>query len=173
MSDNVTKMHPSGKKGMGQRWMLLAGIVLAAAIVAALYFFRDTDDANASGETVSTGAVDDAFSFDAHSGNQYANVNGGLAIASVSGLNVYNADGTERTVLQSAMTTPNIQSAGDLALAYDAGGYSLLTAGKGSGAKLDVTTAKPLLNADLSPDGYVCYSTSDIPSLSGKASSWY
>lgn len=38
MSDNVTKMHPSGKKGMGQRWMLLAGIVLAAAIVAALYF---------------------------------------------------------------------------------------------------------------------------------------
>ena len=61
MSDNVTKMHPSGKKGMGQRWMLLAGIVLAAAIVAALYFFRDTDNANASGETVSTGAVDDAF----------------------------------------------------------------------------------------------------------------
>lgn len=110
---------------------------------------------------MSTGAVDDAFSFDAHSGNQYANVNGGLAIASVSGLNVYNADGTERTVLQSAMTTPNIQSAGDLALAYDAGGYSLLTAGKGSGAKLDVTTAKPLLDADLSPDGYVCYSTSE------------
>ena len=141
MSDNVTKMHPSGKKGMGQRWMLLAGIVLAAAIVAALYFFRDTDDANASGETVSAGTVEDAFSFDAHSGNQYANVNGGLAIASVSGLNVYNADGTERTVLQSAMTTPNIQSAGDLALAYDAGGYSLLTAGKGSGAKLNVVKA--------------------------------
>ena len=161
MSDNVTKMHPSGKKGMGQRWMLLAGIVLAAAIVAALYFFRDTDDANASGETVSAGTVEDAFSFDAHSGNQYANVNGGLAIASVSGLNVYNADGTERTVLQSAMTTPNIQSAGDLALAYDAGGYSLLTAGKGSGAKLNVTTAKPLLDADLSPDGYICYSTSE------------
>ena len=81
MSDNVTKMHPSGKKGMGQRWMLLAGIVLAAAIVAALYFFRDTDAANASGETVSAGTVEDAFSFDAHSGNQYANVNGGLAIA--------------------------------------------------------------------------------------------
>ena len=36
MSDNVTKMHPSGKKGMGQSWMLLAGIVLAAAIVAAV-----------------------------------------------------------------------------------------------------------------------------------------
>lgn len=44
-------------------------------------------------------------------------------------------------------------------MAYDVGGYNLMAVGKKGTELLNVTAAKPILMADLSPDGYVCYST--------------
>lgn len=163
MSDNVTRMPGAKQKKLRGRLMLLAGVILIVAALAALYYFREEPAEQAQAETtVSTGGeVVDSFSFDAHSSNEYAAFNGGLAIASVSGLSVYASDGSESRILQTAMTTPRILACSEAVMAYDVGGYNLITVGKKGTELLNVTAAKPILDADLSPDGYVCYSTSE------------
>ena len=163
MSDNVTRI-PGAKKGaLRVRLLVLAGVVLLVAALAALYFFRDdlpvaADDAQVS--SVSEKSLTEAFSFDAHTANRYADFNAGLAVASVSGLSVYKSDGGESRILQTPMSTPCVLSCENVVLAYDAGGNSLMSVGKKGTELLNVTAEKPILDADLSPDGFACYSTS-------------
>lgn len=165
MSDNVTHIPGAKKKSLRGRVLLMAGLVLLAAALAAMYFFRDDakpDEASGESAAVRTGGeVTESFSFDAHSSNQYAGFNGGLAVASVSGLSVYGSDGAESRILQTSMTTPSLQTCEAMVMAYDVGGYSLMTVGKKGNELLNATAAKPILDADLSPDGFVCYSTSE------------
>lgn len=162
MSDNVTHIPGAGRGAPRARLLVLAGIVLLVAALAALYFFRDGlqpsgDDAQVSdsGKTLT-----EAFSFDAHTANRYADFNAGLAVASVSGLSVYKSDGGESRILQTTMSTPCVLSCENAVLAYDAGGNSLMSVGKKGEELLNVTAEKPILDADLSPDGFACYSTS-------------
>lgn len=160
MSDNVTHIPGAKRKKLKTRLIALSGVVLLVAALAALYFFRVAPDTGEETQSVS-GTVEEAFSFDAHSSNRYATFDGGLAVASASGLSVYAPDGAERCIVQTSMTTPTIQTCADTVLAYDAGGYSLITAGKKGNKLLELTAAKPILDADLSPDGFVCDSTSE------------
>ena len=163
MSDNVTHIPGARRRKLRHRLLIMAGVVLLVAALAALYFFSD-GPAGQSQEDAAisvSGAVMESFSFDAHSSNEYAAFNGGLAVASVSGLSVYAADGAESCVLQTTMTTPRVLSCGEAVMAYDVGGYNLMAVGKKGTELLNVTAAKPILDADLSPDGYACYSTSE------------
>ena len=160
MSDNVTHIPGAKGKKLKTRLIALSGVVLLVAALAALYFFRAAPEAGEETQSAS-GTVEEAFSFDAHSSNRYAAFDGGLAVASASGLSVYASDGAERCIVQTSMTTPTVQTCQDTVLAYDAGGYSLITVGKKGKELLNLTAAKPILDADLSPDGFVCDSTSE------------
>ena len=59
------------------------------------------------------------------------------------------------------MSTPAIRQAGKYVLAYDVGGYALHAVSAAKGSVLDVTTTRPVLDADLAEDGSICYSTSE------------
>lgn len=163
MSDNVTHIPGARRRKLRHRLLIMAGVVLLVAALAALYFFSDGPAGQPQEDAAISvsGAVMESFSFDAHSSNEYAAFNGGLAVASVSGLSVYAADGAESCVLQTTMATPRVLSCGEAVMAYDVGGYNLMAVGKKGTELLNVTAAKPILDADLSPDGYVCYSTSE------------
>lgn len=166
MSDNVSQMHtPQGKK-LVRRILLFSLILLLVLGGCALYFFRDSINTDAMRryfkylnvtETSHTGH----FSFDAHSGNRYAGLGDGLALASVSGVTVLDANGAEQASLQMQMSLPELRVGKDAALCFDAGGTSLCTVSRRKGAILQVTSERAILDADISPDDCVCYSTSE------------
>ena len=75
---------------------------------------------------VKTDETGGSFTFDSHNANQYADLQGGLAVASISGLSLYDASGKETAVVQAKLDTPAIQTGSRLTLAYDVGGNNLL-----------------------------------------------
>lgn len=162
MSDNVTHIPGGGSRSIRTRLWILAGVLLLVAALAALYFFREqqpTDEMEAEPQS-GVGTLTEAFSFDAHSSNCYAAFDGGLAVASSSGLSVYDKSGAASRVIQTTMSTPVVAASENAVMAYDAGGNSLMAVGKKGAELLNVTKDKPILDADLS-GGYVSCSTSE------------
>ena len=166
MSDNVTNLNEKQKKWPVRRIILFAVLVLVVCLGVAAYVFRDSLNLDAARRfvrylNVSGGGTDGQFLFDAGNANQYADFDGGLAVAGATGISTYEADGSEFTVVQEKLTTPAIAHAGKQVMAYDVGGYGLHVIRAGKGSVLDVTAERPILDADLAEDGSVCYSTSE------------
>lgn len=161
MSDNVTHISGGGNRSLRVRLWILAGVLLLVAALAALYFFREQPiDETQSEPQSGAQTLTELFSFDAHSSNCYAAFDGGLAVASSSGLSVYDKNGSASRVMQTTMSTPVISACENAVMAYDAGGNSLMAVGKKGTELLNVTKDKPILDADLS-GGYVSCSTSE------------
>lgn len=166
MSDNVTNLNEKQRKWPVRRIILFAVLVLVVCLGVAAYVFRDSLNLDAARRfvrylNVSGGGTDGQFLFDAGNANQYADFDGGLAVAGATGISTYEADGSEFTVVQEKLTTPAIAHAGKQVMAYDVGGYALHVIRAGKGSVLDVTAERPILDADLAEDGSVCYSTSE------------
>ena len=166
MSDNVTNLNEKQKKWPVRRIILFAVLVLVVCLGVAAYVFRDSLNLDAARRfvrylNVSGGGTDGQFLFDAGNANQYADFDGGLAVAGATGISTYEADGSEFTVVQEKLTTPAIAHAGKQVMAYDVGGYALHVIRAGKGSVLDVTAERPILDADLAEDGSACYSTSE------------
>lgn len=162
MSDNVSELRSQKPKKILKRVLLLLLIVILVCAAVALIVFRDELNLDAIRRyvkylNVTETSQDGRYTFDAHSGNQYASYEGGLAIASVSGLTTYKDSGAEDVVLQTQMTTPAIRTGGQLVLAFDVGGYALEAASRAAGGVLSVTAEKPILDADISQDDCICY----------------
>jgi len=97
-------------------------VLVGAAVT--VYVFRDSLNLDAAKRfvrylNVRTDSTGGSFTFDSHNANQYADLNGGLAVASVSGMNLYDANGDELAVAQSKLDTPAIRAGSDLVLAFD------------------------------------------------------
>lgn len=157
--------NTSPKRSIVQRIALLVGIVVLVLAVVAVVIFRDRLNLDSLRRWVKYMNVSEqseygSYTFDAHSSNCYAEFDGGLAVASVGGLNTYDESGGERYVLQQQLTLPQLQVQGKLALAYDAGGKSLLLLHKSSGEVLRLEENRPILDADLSESGQLCVSSS-------------
>lgn len=103
---------------------------------------------------------DGLYSFDSHNSNCYASFHGGLAVASVGGLNTYESDGREAVISQTQLALPSLQVSDKLAMAYDVGGTSLVAVHHSGGEVLRVTAEKAILDADLSEGGQICYVSS-------------
>ena len=166
MSDNVTKFEPNpGRKIYKRIAALVLLIVLVGGAVTA-YVFRDSLNLDAAKRfvrylNVRTDSTGGSFTFDSHNANQYADLDGGLAVASVSGLSLYDANGDELSVVQSKLDTPAIRAGSELALAFDVGGNELLAVTKTGETALSVTTQQPIFDADLAKDGSVCYAAQE------------
>ena len=91
MSDNVSKFDPNPRRTIRRR---IAAFVLAVLLVGGgitLYVFRDSLNLDAAKRfvrylNVKTDETGGSFTFDSHNANQYADLQGGLAVASISGL---------------------------------------------------------------------------------------
>ena len=163
MSDNVSnlkKARPPWKRILALA--LLISLVLAAVVLIA---FRDRLNPGALRRMLrrmnaSGGESAVRFSYDEHNDDRFADFSGGLAVASVTGLSVYDAKGAELSSVQAALSSPALRSNGSVALAYDAGGYRLQAVTESGGSVLSLTAERPILDADLSEDGCICYVSS-------------
>lgn len=151
------------KKGLFRKILLMILVCILVLTAVGLFVFRKElhlDHAlrrlkywNASGGEI--------YFFDAHNSNRYASFDGGLAVASAGGLSTYDSDGREAVISQSKLSLPEIQTGGDMVMAYDVGGNTLLAIHKSGGEVLRVTSDKPILDADLSQGGDICYLSSE------------
>ena len=144
MSDNVSKFDPHPGKSIARRIVLfvLALVLVGGAVT--LYVFRDSLNLDAAKRfvrylNVKTDSAGGSFTFDSHNANQYADLQGGLAVASVSGLSLYDANGDELAVVQAKLDTPAIRTGGKLTLAFDVGGTNLLAVRQSGETALSLT----------------------------------
>ncbi len=166
MSDKQT--HGHGVKGwsvVSRVLVFLLLLVLVAGGVAA-YVFRDALNLDALQRyvrylNVSEDSKTGRFVYDESNTNRYADLSGGLAVASSTGLSLYDQDGLESASVQAAMSVPVLQTGGALALSYDAGGYALNAAGHKRGAALHIQSQRPILDADIARDDSICYLSSE------------
>ena len=166
MSDNVSQLQPQKKPGLGKR---IAAFVLLAVLVAggvAAYVFRDQLNLDALQRyvrylNVSDDSKSGRFLYDESNSNQYAGLSGGLAVASATGLSLYDKDGTETASIQAAMSVPVLKTGNTVALAYDAGGTVLEAASQKKGSVLHVASQRAILDADIAADDSLCYHSSE------------
>ena len=166
MSDNVSKMPGTPQKHLGRRVALFALIVLLVCGVCALILFRGSLNLDAVRRylkylSVTETSHEGKFSYDAHSGNCYAGFGDGLALASVSGVTLFDKDGAEAASVQMTTALPALRVGKDAALCFDAGGTSLASVSRKKGTVMQVTTERAILDADISPDDWVCYSAGE------------
>lgn len=105
-------------------------------------------------------AVATEFSFEAGYGSAFADIDGGLAICSSSGLRVYNerAELTYSELFE--MGCPTLSAEGDTACAYDLGGLSLRLFNS-DGIIKSLSTEDKIISANLSTRGYLTVCTQD------------
>ncbi|MBQ5748897.1 MAG: hypothetical protein IIV87_01945, partial [Oscillospiraceae bacterium] len=131
MSDNVSQLYSQQPKKMVVRIATFVLIVLFVLAVVAAFLFADDLNFDAVRRYVKYLSVTEAensarFSFDAHSGNRYAGVQDGLAVASVSGLVLMDADGDVSVSMDAEMKSVSLMEENGTVLAYDVGGQQLL-----------------------------------------------
>lgn len=160
MSDNVSKL-PTEHKALLRRLVIFLVIVLVITAAAALYAFRDSPALKGLFSGGREAALQKSFTFDGHASNRYEAVNGGFAVASVTGTAVYDADGDQVTLLQRPMTTPALQVGGQCVLSYDVAGQTLQTVHQTKGEVFHLDAPRPILDADISGGDWLCYSTQE------------
>lgn len=162
MSDNVSKFEPNPGRKLRKKLVIFILLFVLAVGACAIYLFRDSVKLDAVGRffkysAASQTAAGSSFTFDSHNANQYADFDGGLAIATTSGLHVYRLDGEEAGFLQAKLDIPAIRAGEKIALAFDVGGTRLLAASKSGEQVLDITTEKQIFDADCAEDGSICF----------------
>ena len=162
MSDNVSKLNTKRPGSMAKRVAAFALLAVLVCALVALYVFRDSLNLDAVRRfvrylDVKNQNASERITFDAHSANQYADLHGALAIASVSGLRVYSDKGDEQAAVLASLAAPQIDCGGKYAMAYDAGGYGLVAAHASKGEVLNISTTEPIFDADIASDGSICY----------------
>lgn len=165
MSDNVTQLHTDAPKSHLKRILLFVVIIIAVCALVAVFVFRDALNLDGLRRWVKylnvRGDGDyGTYTFDSHNSNQYASFAGGLAVASVGGLDTFDSKGEEAFLSQAQLELPQIQTGNKLVMVYDVGGNTLLAVHSQSGEVLRLETEKPILDADLSKGDAICYSTS-------------
>ena len=111
-------------------FLLMAALVIGAV---ALIVYRDTLNLDALRRKIaywglerSTLGETDGFDYDGDPSNAFAAYNGGLLVASGTGVRFFGRSGTRYVDETAALTNPAVSASEKLALAYDVGGGTLL-----------------------------------------------
>ncbi len=166
MSDKKLKLKWNPKVGrlMGKILLMVLITALVCGIVGCIIFpeFFNVDKLYRTIKYWNRGAgnEDGTFSFDTHNSNCYGSLDGGLAVASVGGLNTYAQNGQSVFVAQGQLSLPQMQTNETMAMVYDVGGSTLIAVHEDQGEVLRISAEKPILDADLSENGSICYTSS-------------
>ncbi len=148
-----TSMHP----GLIRKIVLFTMIVLLVSTAVAVAVLSDGFNTDTLRRWVKYMNVnleeEQTYSFDSHSSNRYDSFDNGLAVASVSGLNIYDSKGNIHFQVQQQMELPRLMCRGNLAMTYDVGGHTLFAVHRRSGEVLRLDEKRPILDADLSSNG--------------------
>ena len=155
----------AGPVGWIKKVLVILLIVIVVCGAVAVFLFPEALNVDAFRRwvrylNVRSDGQEGIYTFDSHNSNCYAVFDNGLAVASVGGMNTYEQDGREAIVSQGQLALPAIQTGGDLAMAYDVGGPTLLAVHRSSGEVLRVTSEKAILDADISGGGDICFASS-------------
>ena len=166
MSDNVSQLHTPQKKGLFKKLLIFALLAVLIAGGAAAWVFRDELNLDALQRyvrylNVSEDSKTGRFVYDESNSNRYADLSGGLSVASATGLSLYDKDGVETASIQASMSAPVLKTGGEIAMAYDTGGNTLEAASQKNGSVLHISSQKPILDADIASDGSICYLSSE------------
>ena len=104
MSDNVSQLHAPQKKGLVKKILIFVLLAVLIAGGVAAWVFRDELNLDALQRYVRYLNVSDdsktgRFTYDESNSNQYAGLSGGLAVASATGLSLYDKDGVETAAI--------------------------------------------------------------------------
>ena len=165
MSDNVTQLSGPEKKGLVRRIVLFSLIAVLVLTAVILIVFRDRLNLDAARRFVRYLNVSEAdregrFVYDDNNTNRYSSFAEGLAVASSTGVSIFDHTGSELDSVQVQMSVPTLETAESYALAYDAGGYELRALSQSQGLIVSLTVERPILDAALCADGSFCYLTS-------------
>ena len=130
MSDNVSQLHAQKHPGLGKRIAVFALLLVLVTGGVAAYVFRDRLNLDALQRyvrylNVSEDSKTGRFVYDESNSNRYADLSGGLSVASATGLSLYDKDGVETASIQASMSAPVLKTGGEIAMAYDTGGNTL------------------------------------------------
>ncbi len=135
----------------------LAAVVVLLAICAGLLYGFINRDTLFSGMTA---REDEAFTYEAGSGQTFAVVENGLAVASSTGIQLFDEAGQSVVRKIFAMTTPAVAAGGNRAAFFDVGGTALRVADlDGSYTVLD--TEHAILSVTVSEEGYLAVCTEE------------
>ena len=117
MSDNVSQLHAQKHPGLGKRIAVFALLLVLVAGGVAAYVFRDRLNLDAMQRYVRYLNVSDdsktgRFVYDESNSNRYAGLSGGLAVASATGLSLYDKDGVETASIPASMSAPVLKTGG-------------------------------------------------------------
>ncbi|MFI3313584.1 MAG: DUF5711 family protein [Eubacteriales bacterium] len=175
MSDNVVQF-PNGaprknrpekpsqpKKSILPLIWRLVGIVLFVLVAVGIYVYRDElniDQLSRSFANLNAQAEDNfgAHNFGTHSTNRYTLYEGGLAVASVSGLELYDESSDLSEKIGNSMNNPAIYRGNKAVLAYDISGTNLAVADFNMEALAVLQIDGQILDADLSTKDSLVYS---------------
>lgn len=163
MSDKVTPLYPEKekKRKLRRRILALSGVILAVLAVVAAFLLRDRLNLDRirryftymslRGEGYGT------YTFDAHSANVGGAFGDGLAVASVAGLDVYDASGAQIAGVAKTLRAPQLCVGNAIAVGWDVGGTALCAASDDGATPLDVDAGGMLLDVDISAGDYLCW----------------
>lgn len=165
-NENNPEVKETGSRTIRKRIAVFAILIAVVCVVVVLFAFRDDLNMDVMRRYVrylgtSHSEQGGRLTFDGHSSNQYGDYQDAIAVASISGLSFYSLNGEEPFLFQQQMTSPALRVGSETALAFDAGGYALEAAGMRRGSVLSVTAPKPILDADISSDDCICFSTQE------------
>ena len=165
MSDNVTELHDQSAPNKKQRLILLCAAVLIL-LVFALILFREPLNLAAVGRFFRYAGASSSenfgkYSYDAHSSNCYCAWDGGLAVASVTGLRTMDAFGKHVFEEDSSLRAPSLRCGKNAMLLYDLGGSRAAVLKKGAGEAISLDVDGSIFDADISSGDTVVIAASE------------
>lgn len=164
MSDKVTPLHPERerRRKLRRRILSLVGLVIFVLLIVAVILFHQQLNLDRIRRFITYLNVDTDgdygnYTYESHNSSAYRAFDGGLAIASVTGLKLYGPDGVELASAPCSMTTPAMDTGDHIAVAWDAGGTALCGASTDDGQVLDLITEQSLLDVDISKEDQIAY----------------
>ena len=134
-------------------WSFAAALVLCIAAIAVFGGRRVTGRID---RLLRYAGEQTVFPIDVHSSNSYLSFHNGLAVASPDGMQCFDSNGEQTVLAQCKMDNPVLLQNRTVALGYGVGSSGLCTVHHTKGEQLNLTVPGPIIDADLSDEGYIC-----------------
>lgn len=152
----ITFRHPARERRRLTTFLIL---LVVLALVIGCFFVDGGRNWDRVQRFFTYGGKETVTSFDSAGTKALAVFRGGLAVADQDGLTVYDQNGQEDFLAAMGLSSPAICVAEDYILGYDVGGTALALVNKSGQVVLQDVAQGRLLDVDLAPDGYLCFTS--------------